>query len=52
MAFQCGFFNSINGDRKYNAEEMNNPYHRIVSNGVFAKPDETPSIDLYNYFLS
>ena len=46
MAFQCGFFNSINGDRKYNAEEMNNPYHRIVSNGVFANPNGTPSNDM------
>lgn len=46
MAFQCGFFNSINGDRKYNAEQMNNPYHRIVSNGVFANPNGTPSNDL------
>lgn len=33
------FFNSINGDRKYNAEQMNNPYHRVVSNGVFANAD-------------
>lgn len=46
MSFVCGFFNSINGDRKYNAEQMNNPYHRIVSNGVFANPDGTPSTDL------
>lgn len=45
MSFVCGFFNSINGDRKYNAEEMNNPYSRIVSNGVFAKPDGKPSND-------
>ena len=45
MAFQCGFFNSENGDRKYNAEQMNNPYKRIVSNGVFAKPNGTPSTD-------
>ena len=46
MSFVCGFFNSINGDRKYNAEQMNNPYHRIVSNGVFAQPDGTASTDL------
>lgn len=45
MAFQCGFFNSINGDRKYSAEQMNNPYKRIVSNGVFAQPNGTPSTD-------
>lgn len=45
MAFQCGFFNSKNGDRKYNAEQMNNPYSRIVSNGVFAKASPEQSID-------
>lgn len=41
----CGFFNAVNGDRTYNAEQMNNPYKRIVSNGVFAKGDGTPSND-------
>ena len=34
---ECGFFNSIDGDRKYNAEQMSNPYKRIVSDGVFAE---------------
>lgn len=42
----CGFFNAVNGDRTYNAEQMNNPYKRIVSNGVFAKGDGTPSDDM------
>lgn len=42
---QCGFFNSVAGDRLYTAEQMNNPYHRIVSNGVFAKPDGSSSTD-------
>lgn len=37
----CGFFNSINGDRTYNAEQMNNPYKRIVSNGVFADKNKS-----------
>lgn len=46
MAISCGFFNAINGDRTYNAEQMNNPYKRIVSNGVFAKGDGTLSDDL------
>jgi hypothetical protein len=41
MAFQCGFFNSINGDRKYNAEQMNNPYSRIISNGVFGNSESS-----------
>ena len=46
MAFRCGFFNSINGDRKYNAEDMTNPYKRIISNGVFGKPNGELSDDL------
>lgn len=41
----CGFFNSVNGDRTYTAEQMNNPYHRLVSNGVFARPDGSSSDD-------
>lgn len=36
MAFKCGFFNSINGDRKYGADEMMNPIKGIVSEGVVA----------------
>lgn len=39
----CGFFNSVNGDRKYNAEDMTRPYKNIISNGVFATPEGTPS---------
>lgn len=46
MAFQCGFFNSINGDRKYNAEQMSNPYHRVVSNGVFAANGQSTDLQV------
>ncbi|MCQ2308068.1 MAG: hypothetical protein MJ000_10995 [Bacteroidales bacterium] len=42
----CGFFNSVNGDRRYTAEEMNRPYRRVVTNGVFATPAGTASTDL------
>lgn len=38
MTMKSGFHNSINGDRKYNAEDMNRPYKDIVSNGVFPNP--------------
>ena len=38
MTMRSGFHNSINGDRKYNAEDMNRPYKDIVSNGVFPNP--------------
>ena len=41
-----GFFNSIARDRKYNAEEMNRPYKRIITEGIFATPQGTPSTDL------
>nr|MCR5652235.1 hypothetical protein [Ruminococcus sp.] len=31
----CGFFNAVDGDRTYNAEQMSRPYRGIVSDGVF-----------------
>ena len=40
MSIRSGFHNSINGDRKYNAEDMNRPYKDIVSNGVFPNPSD------------
>ena len=40
MAIKSGFHNSINGDRKYNAEDMNRPYKDILSNGVFPNPSD------------
>lgn len=43
---KCGFFDSINKDRLYTAEEMNRPYKRVITNGVFATPQGTPSTDL------
>lgn len=42
----CGFFDAINKDRLYTADQMNRPYKRLVSNGVFATPAGTPSTDL------
>lgn len=36
---KSGFYNSINGDRMYNAEDMNMPYSRIISNGVMTGDD-------------
>ena len=42
----CGFFDAVDSDRTYNADQMNNPYKRIISNGVFATPQGTPSTDL------
>lgn len=38
MSMRSGFFNSIDGDRLYNAEDMNMPYKKLISNGVFPNP--------------
>jgi hypothetical protein len=33
-----GFFNSVNGDRKYDADDISNWLQHLVSDGVFADP--------------
>lgn len=35
MAFTCGFFNSQNGDRKYNAEQMSSIFDGLIKDGVY-----------------
>lgn len=35
MALKYGFFNSVNGDRLYNADDLNNFFDGITSDGVF-----------------
>lgn len=42
----AGFFDAVSSDRTYYADDMNKPYKRLVSNGVFATPQGTPSTDL------
>lgn len=46
MAFTCGFFNSIDGDRLYTAEDMNNPYKGIVSNGIIADENDSSGLQV------
>lgn len=36
MSFRSGFWNSIDGDRTYSAEDMAIPFEGIISEGVFA----------------
>lgn len=38
MAIKYGFFNSVNGDRKYNADDISNYFVKLISDGVFATP--------------
>lgn len=42
----CGFFDAINNDRLYSADDMNKPYSRVIADGVFATNSGTPSSDL------
>lgn len=35
MAVTCGYFNSIDGDRKYNAETMTRYFEGLISDGVY-----------------
>lgn len=37
MALESGFFNSVNGDRKYNAEDIGRYFENILSNGIFKR---------------
>lgn len=39
MAVTYGFFNSVNGDRKYDADQMSEFYNGIVTEGVFQHVD-------------
>lgn len=46
ITIRGGFFDSIDSDRPYTADEMNMPYKKVITNGVFATPLGTPSTDL------
>ncbi len=35
MSITCGYFNSIDGDRKYNAETMTRYFEGLISDGVY-----------------
>lgn len=38
MAITSGFFNSKNGDRKYNADQMSMFFDKLISSGVYPNP--------------
>lgn len=43
---RSGFYDAVDNDRLYSADEMNMPYKRLVADGVYATPEGTPSTDL------
>lgn len=46
FSVNCGFFDAVNSDRTYSADDMNKPYSRVIADGVFATQSGTPSSDL------
>ena len=36
MAWEYGFFNSVNGDRTYNAQQMSSIFEGLITDGVYA----------------
>ena len=44
MAVTYGFFDSINGDRTYNADQISEYFLKLISNGVFATPSNSMQV--------
>lgn len=44
MAVKFGFFNSVNHDRQYDADDISNYYLKLISNGVFATPSDNMQV--------
>lgn len=42
---KCGFFDAVNNDRVYTAEDMNRLYKRVIHDGVFPDENNNPSDD-------
>lgn len=48
MALESGFFNSVNGDRLYNAEQMSRYFENILSSGIFKRIDNCLKVSATN----
>lgn len=48
MAVTYGFFNSVDGDRLYNADDISNYFLKLISNGVFATPSNAMQVQENN----
>lgn len=44
MTLRFGFFNSVNSDREYYADDMNMPYKKILRNGVIPVPSSSMQV--------
>lgn len=48
MAITYGFFDSVEGDRVYNADDISNYFLKLISNGVFATPSTCMQVQSNN----
>lgn len=48
MSIKYGFFNSENGDRLYNADDLNNFFNGITTDGIFKNYGNSLEVDSYN----
>lgn len=46
MAVTYGFFDSVNGDRKYSADDISNFFLGLIPNGIFAEPANTMEVTI------
>ena len=49
MAFRCGFFTSVNGDRKYGVDDISKLLTNIVSEGVVADDKYSDGLQVQSY---
>lgn len=49
MAFRCGFFTSVNGDRKYGVDDISKLLTNIVSEGVVADDKYSDGLQVQDY---
>lgn len=43
-----GFFNSVSGDRKYDADDISNFFYNLISDGVLATPSTNLKVSAYS----
>lgn len=48
MSWTSGFFNSVGGDRTYNADQINNIFEGLITNGVYNKVGNQMAVQANN----
>ena len=48
MAWSSGFFNSVNGDRLYNSQQLSELFKGLISNGVYEAVDNKMAVEPNN----